>query len=127
MAKLTDKDLYEFVYRADTPHKIYIAERWLNEHKHLTSRATPHHTKGKIMTTNELHDILDDENKKLSLKEMREVIHQLENDVIQKAYEYCNRTNEQENYKYGFYMGEINAFILVLDLLEHLEQKNRGD
>ena len=75
------------------------------------------------MTTAELHDILDDENKKLSLKEMREVIHQLENDVIQKAYEYCNRTNEQENYKYGFYMGEVNAFILVLDLLEHLEER----
>ena len=75
------------------------------------------------MTTAELHDILDDENKKLSLKEMREVIHQLENDVIQKAYEYCNRTNEQENYNYGFYMGEVNAFILVLDLLEHLEER----
>ncbi len=40
MAKLTDKDLFEFVYRADTPHKICVAERWLNEHKHLTSRAT---------------------------------------------------------------------------------------
>ena len=75
------------------------------------------------MTTNELHDILDDENKKLSLKEIREVIHQLENVVIQKAYEYCSRTNEQENYKYGFYMGEVNAFILVLDLLEHLEER----
>ena len=78
------------------------------------------------MTTEELHVILDDENKKLSIKEMREVIHQLENDVIQKAYEYCNRTNEQENYKYGFYMGEVNAFILVLDLLEHLEEKENS-
>lgn len=40
MAKLTDKDLYEFVYRADTPQKIATAERWLNEHKDLTSRHT---------------------------------------------------------------------------------------
>ena len=40
MAKLTDKDLYEFVYRADTPQKIATAERWLREHKHLTSQAT---------------------------------------------------------------------------------------
>ncbi len=40
MNKLTDKDLYEFVYRADTPQKVATAERWLMEHKHLTSRST---------------------------------------------------------------------------------------
>lgn len=40
MAKLTDKDLYEFVYRADTPQKIATAERWLTEHKHITSMST---------------------------------------------------------------------------------------
>lgn len=38
--KLTDKDLYEFVYRADTAQKIATAERWLNEHKHITCRST---------------------------------------------------------------------------------------
>lgn len=37
---LTDKDLFEFVYRADTTKKICIAEKWLNDHKHLTSRDT---------------------------------------------------------------------------------------
>lgn len=40
MAKLTDKDLYEFVYRADTAEKICTAERWLKAHEHLTSRHT---------------------------------------------------------------------------------------
>lgn len=40
MAKLTDKDLFEFVYRADTPQKIATAERWLSEHKYLTSLST---------------------------------------------------------------------------------------
>ena len=40
MAKLTDKDLYEFVYRADTPQKIATAERWLTDHKHITSSST---------------------------------------------------------------------------------------
>lgn len=40
MSKLTDKDLFEFVYRADTAQKIATAERWLMEHKHLTSRST---------------------------------------------------------------------------------------
>lgn len=37
MGKLTDKDLYEFVYRADTAQKIATAERWLREHKDITS------------------------------------------------------------------------------------------
>ena len=40
MQSITEKDLYEFVYRADTAQKISVAERWLNEHKHLTSRST---------------------------------------------------------------------------------------
>ena len=42
MAKqqLTDKDLFEFVYRADTVAKICTAEKWLSEHRHLTSRST---------------------------------------------------------------------------------------
>ena len=38
--KYTDKDLFEFVYRADTTKKICVAEKWLNDHKHLTSRET---------------------------------------------------------------------------------------
>ena len=37
MNKLTDKDLYEFIYRADTAQKIATAERWLTEHKSITS------------------------------------------------------------------------------------------
>ena len=40
MQKFTDKDLFEFVYRADTAKKICIAEKWLKDHKHLTSRDT---------------------------------------------------------------------------------------
>ena len=38
--KLTDKDLYEFVYRADSAQKIATAERWLTEHKNITSPHT---------------------------------------------------------------------------------------
>ena len=37
---LTDKDLFEFVYRADTVRKICIAEKWLTEHRELTSKGT---------------------------------------------------------------------------------------
>ena len=38
--RLTDKDLFEFVYRADTVRKICIAEKWLTEHRELTSKDT---------------------------------------------------------------------------------------
>lgn len=42
MAKqhLTDKDLFEFVYRADTTSKICTAEKWLTAHRELTSKDT---------------------------------------------------------------------------------------
>lgn len=40
MAKYTDKDLFEFVYRADTTKKICIAENWLTDHRELTSKDT---------------------------------------------------------------------------------------
>lgn len=35
MASLTEKDLWEFVYRADDDEKIAVAERWLTDHKDL--------------------------------------------------------------------------------------------
>ena len=77
------------------------------------------------MTTKELHDVLDDENRKLSSSELKEIVYQLKNDVLHKAYEYSARTNKMACYKYGYYMGEQNAFYLVLDLLEHLERSNQ--
>ena len=40
MPRYTDKDLFEFVYRADTVKKICIAEKWLTEHRELTSKDT---------------------------------------------------------------------------------------
>ena len=62
MKKLTDKDLFEFVYRADTPQKIATAERWLSEHKHLTCRST----------LDELIAILNRTAKRLFREKMRE-------------------------------------------------------
>ena len=58
--KITDKDLFEFVYRADTSHKIAIADKWLREHKHLTS---PH-------TLDELLSILNRTSKALFLEKI---------------------------------------------------------
>ena len=38
--KYTDKDLFEFVYRADTVRKICEAEEWLTSHRDLMSKDT---------------------------------------------------------------------------------------
>ena len=71
MKKITDKDLFEFVYRADTHHKIAVADKWLREHKHLTS---PH-------TLDELLSILNRTSKAL----FREKMKKLEEQILQIA------------------------------------------
>ena len=70
------------------------------------------------MTTNELHEILNDENRKLTADELKEVVYQLKQD--------CNDEYNKQimKYDYGqsqFYSGEANAFHICLDLLEHLK------
>ena len=62
MGKLTDKDLYEFVYRADTTQKIATAERWLKEHKSITS---PH-------IFDDLLRTLNTQNKRIFLSKLAE-------------------------------------------------------
>ena len=80
MGKLTDKDLYEFVYRADTPQKVCTAEHWLNEHKHLTSPST----------FDSLILILNQTAKRLFRASMREY----EERVFKNGYEINTRTGE---------------------------------
>jgi len=70
------------------------------------------------MTTSELHELLDDENKKISLKEFREILHQLKNDCGE---EMCK--SDILNWEYRYYCGEQNAFYIALDLSEHIEDK----
>lgn len=67
------------------------------------------------MTVEQLHDILDHKDKKLSINELCQVIYELKNDTLM----YGN--NEQERVLKQYYYGESNAFQIVLDLLEHLE------
>ena len=79
------------------------------------------------MTFRELHEILDDEDKKLSLKELQQVIYELKQDCFNLSYQrlaqYSEKEIDKETYvnDRGFYIGEENAFQIVLDLLEHLE------
>lgn len=68
------------------------------------------------MTKNELHKILGDENKKLSKKELAQVIYELKNDTLEAANE------SKDNKEQKFYFGESNALQICLDLLEHLEE-----
>ena len=67
------------------------------------------------MTTAELQEILDDENRKLTADELKEVVYQLKQDTFDKA------LNEENIYVARYYAGETKAFNICLDLLEHLK------
>jgi hypothetical protein len=70
------------------------------------------------MTTNELHVILDDENKTITPQELNQIIYELKNDCLAKADETLDVDNPGT---YKYYSGEANAFQIVLDLLDHLQ------
>ena len=67
------------------------------------------------MTNAELHEILDDENKKISLKEYRDILFKLKEDCFEQIYKL-----KVDNFKAQFYYGEVNAFYIALDLSEHI-------
>ncbi len=73
------------------------------------------------MTTAELHQILDDENKKITLKEYQEILYQLKSDAIDKQVKYIRRGrgNDPEISRYN---GEMRGFRLALDLSEHIKE-----
>ncbi len=71
--KYTDKDLFEFVYRADTTKKICIAEKWLTEHSDLTSKDT----------FDELISILNRTAKRIFRVQMAELDEKLYNDNVE--------------------------------------------
>ena len=67
------------------------------------------------MTTAELHEILDDENRKLTADELKEVVYQLKQDTFNAA------SNSENCNVVRYYEGETNAFQICLYLLEHLK------
>ena len=69
------------------------------------------------MTFEQLHEILDDEKRKVSKKELAQIIYELRQDCFDEIYNNENLTNLQER----FYFGESNAFQICLDLIEHLK------
>lgn len=80
------------------------------------------------MTFTDLHKILDDENCKLSLDELKQVIYEMKQDAFNEFGKSLERKslNRQDIRNIGFYDGEQNAFQIVLDLLEHLKENNNG-
>lgn len=70
------------------------------------------------MTPEELHEILDNENKKLIKSELCQTIYDLKNDCFK---DYMHAVDTDNKVDISFYSGEINAFQICLDLLEHLE------
>lgn len=74
------------------------------------------------MTTADLHKILNDENRKLSLDDLKQVIYEMKQDAFNEFGKSLERKslNRQDIRNIGFYDGEQNAFQIVLDLLEHL-------
>lgn len=72
------------------------------------------------MTFTELHKILDDENRKLSLDELKQVIYELKQDAFNELIR-----SEIGGMQYKWYEGEQNAFQIVLDLLEHLHDNEK--
>ena len=67
------------------------------------------------MTTAQLHEILDNDNRKLTLAELEQVIYELKQDAFNELIR-----SEIGGMQYKFYEGEQNAFQIALDLLAHL-------
>ena len=73
------------------------------------------------MTVAELHEILDDENRKITLKEYQEILFQLKHDCTQQIVDWdCDITSKE----YQWYYGEMNGFQLALDLSEHIKEED---
>lgn len=70
------------------------------------------------MTTAELHEILDDENRKLTADGLKAIIYKLQQDTFNES----NKIDILDDiYGKAFYRGESNAFQICLDLLKHLK------
>lgn len=78
------------------------------------------------MTTAELHKILDDKGRRLTLNELKNVLYELTKDC--NSFKYKVETKpfkdiKSEYFNKGYYAGESNAFYICLDLLEHVEEQ----
>ena len=71
------------------------------------------------MTKLELHEVLDDENKKITVEEFRDIIYRLKEDCFKELYKL-----KVDSIKAQWYYGEVNAFFIALDLSEHIKEND---
>lgn len=69
------------------------------------------------MTFEELHEVLDDEARKISLNELENMIYAMKQDCINEQYK-----RDMGSPLYQYYNGEANAFYICLKLLEHIDE-----
>lgn len=74
------------------------------------------------MTPAELQKILRSD-ERLTVKQVKEIIWELKNDVSYKPYIDKNASEKYKDYQRNFYDGEANAFYICLDLLEKVEEE----
>ncbi len=70
------------------------------------------------MTFEKLHLILDNPDSKLTLDEFKQVLYELKNDCVSEQSKI-----ESTIGSYQFYGGEANAFMIALDLAEHISNE----
>lgn len=75
------------------------------------------------MTTEKLHEILDDENRELTVDELQQVLYELKTDCFKQYCEMFEANNIKES---QFYLGEQNAFQIALDLMEHIKKPEQN-
>lgn len=68
------------------------------------------------MTTEELHKVLDNDNAKINVAELKQMLYGMKYDCLDKVY------NAETKMAESYYIGEQNAFQICLDLLEHIKE-----
>ncbi len=70
------------------------------------------------MTFEELHLILDNSDYKISIDKYKQLLHELKTDCF---HEQCKL--DVDTGSFHFYGGEMNAFMIALDLAEHISNE----
>ena len=71
------------------------------------------------MTFKKLHQILNNEDRILTKSELMNILCEIKEDVADMVYK---TTMDNNDLQAQFYLGELKAFYICMDLLEHLKE-----